>query len=144
MNLNLRWITLVDLLPLMLGYEPYGKLHCIQMEKANIIYVLVQAQLYLVLELCRAFEKIFREHLDGGRPGGDRIYGVFDNQLPSALRKLPFDRYLSLQNVKRVISEADGYQPHLIAPEQGYRRLIESALNYFRGPAEASVDAVIY
>ncbi|KAL5229420.1 hypothetical protein ABZP36_028196 [Zizania latifolia] len=102
------------------------------------------AQLYLVLELCRAFEKIFREHLDGGRPGGDRIYGVFDNQLPSALRKLPFDRHLSLQNVKRVVSEADGYQPHLIAPEQGYRRLIESALNYFRGPAEASVDAVHY
>ncbi|KQJ97871.1 dynamin-related protein 1E [Brachypodium distachyon] len=100
------------------------------------------AQLYLILELCRAFDKIFKEHLDGGRPGGDRIYGVFDNQLPSALRKLPFDRYLSLQNVKRVVSEADGYQPHLIAPEQGYRRLIESGLKYFRGPAEASVDAV--
>jgi len=100
------------------------------------------AQLYLILELCRAFDKIFKEHLDGGRPGGDRIYGVFDNQLPSALRKLPFDRHLSVQNVKRVVSQADGYQPHLIAPEQGYRRLIESSLNYFRGPAEASVDAV--
>jgi len=100
------------------------------------------AQLYLILELCRAFDKIFKEHLDGGRPGGDRIYGVFDNQLPSALRKLPFDRHLSVQNVKRIVSQADGYQPHLIAPEQGYRRLIESALNYFRGPAEASVDAV--
>ncbi|CAL4932363.1 unnamed protein product [Urochloa decumbens] len=100
------------------------------------------AQLYLILELCRAFDKIFKEHLEGGRPGGDRIYGVFDNQLPSALRKLPFDRHLSVQNVKRVVSQADGYQPHLIAPERGYRRLIESALNYFRGPAEASVDAV--
>ncbi|GJN20162.1 hypothetical protein PR202_gb07504 [Eleusine coracana subsp. coracana] len=100
------------------------------------------AQLYLILELCRAFDKIFKEHLDGGRPGGDQIYGVFDNQLPSALRKLPFDRHLSLQNVKRVVSQADGYQPHLIAPEQGYRRLIESALNYFKGPAEASVDRV--
>ncbi|OEL31299.1 Dynamin-related protein 1E [Dichanthelium oligosanthes] len=100
------------------------------------------AQLYLILELCRAFDKIFKEHLDGGRPGGDRIYGVFDNQLPSALRKLPFDRHLAVQNVKRVVSQADGYQPHLIAPEQGYRRLIESALNYFKGPAEASVDAV--
>ena len=76
------------------------------------------------------------------RPGGDRIYGVFENQLPSAMRKLPFDRHLSLQNVRKVISEADGYQPHLIAPEQGYRRLIDSSLNYFRGPAEASVDAV--
>ncbi|KAG6749222.1 hypothetical protein POTOM_046265 [Populus tomentosa] len=100
------------------------------------------AQLYTILELCRAFDKVFKEHLDGGRPGGDRIYGVFDNQLPAALRKLPFDRHLSLQNVRRVVSEADGYQPHLIAPEQGYRRLIESALNYFRGPAEASADAV--
>ena len=76
------------------------------------------------------------------RPGGDRIYNVFDNQLPAALRKLPFDRHLSLQNVKKVVQEADGYQPHLIAPEQGYRRLIEGALSYFRGPADASVDAV--
>lgn len=76
------------------------------------------------------------------RPGGDRIYGVFDNQLPAALKKLPFDRHLSLQNVRKIVSEADGYQPHLIAPEQGYRRLIEGSLSYFRGPAEASVDAV--
>ncbi|GMY29830.1 dynamin-related protein 1E-like [Fagus crenata] len=100
------------------------------------------AQLYTILELCRAFDRIFKEHLDGGRPGGDRIYGVFDYQLPAALRKLPLDRHLSLQNVRKVVSEADGYQPHLIAPEQGYRRLIDGALNYFRGPAESSVDAV--
>ncbi|KAF9689714.1 hypothetical protein SADUNF_Sadunf01G0120900 [Salix dunnii] len=101
------------------------------------------AQLYTILELCRAFDRVFKEHLDGGRPGGDRIYGVFDHQLPTALRKLPFDRHLSLQNVRKVVSEADGYQPHLIAPEQGYRRLIDGALNYFRGPAEASVDAIL-
>ncbi|KAL8112600.1 hypothetical protein AgCh_020067 [Apium graveolens] len=100
------------------------------------------AQLYTILELCRAFDRIFHEHLDGGRPGGDRIYEIFDYQLPSALKKLPLDRHLSLQNVKKVVCEADGYQPHLIAPEQGYRRLIEGALNFFRGPAEASVDAV--
>ncbi|XP_057487529.1 phragmoplastin DRP1E-like isoform X2 [Actinidia eriantha] len=100
------------------------------------------AQLYTILELCRAFDRVFKEHLDGGRPGGDRIYGVFDYQLPAAIRKLPFDRHLSLQNVRKVVSEADGYQPHLIAPEQGYRRLIERSLNYFKGPAEASVDAV--
>ncbi|GFZ02893.1 DYNAMIN-like 1E [Actinidia rufa] len=65
------------------------------------------AQLYTILELCRAFDRIFKEHLDGGRPGGDRIYGVFDNQLPAALRKLPFDRHLSLQNVRKIVSEAD-------------------------------------
>ncbi|QCD81469.1 dynamin-related protein 1E-like [Vigna unguiculata] len=100
------------------------------------------AQLYTILELCREFEQVFKEHLDGGRPGGDRIYIVFDHQLPAALRKLPLDRHLSLQNVRKVISEADGYQPHLIAPEQGYRRLLESSLHYFKGPAQASVDAV--
>ena len=77
------------------------------------------------------------------RAGGDKIYGVFDHQLPAALKKLPFDRHLSLQNVRKVVSEADGYQPHLIAPEQGYRRLIDGSLSFFKGPAEASVDAVI-
>ncbi|PKI33335.1 hypothetical protein CRG98_046278 [Punica granatum] len=100
------------------------------------------AQLYTILELCRAFDRVFREHLDGGRPGGDRIYGVFDHQLPAALKKLPFDRHLSTKNVQKVVSEADGYQPHLIAPEQGYRRLIDGSITYFKGPADASVDAV--
>ncbi|KAJ7298891.1 hypothetical protein O6H91_10G109200 [Diphasiastrum complanatum] len=100
------------------------------------------AQLYTVLELCRAFDHIFKAHLEGGRPGGERIYAIFDNQFPAALKKLPFDRHLSMQNVRKVVSEADGYQPHLIAPEQGYRRLIEGSLGFFRGPAEAVVDAV--
>lgn len=76
------------------------------------------------------------------RPGGEKIYSVFDNQLPAALKKLPFEKHLSMQNVRKIVSEADGYQPHLIAPEQGYRRLIESSLVLFRGPAEAVVDAV--
>ena len=67
---------------------------------------------------------------------------MFDNQLPAALKRLPFNQHLSLQNVRKVVSEADGYQPHLIAPEQGYRRLIDGSLGFFKGPAEASVDAV--
>lgn len=67
---------------------------------------------------------------------------MFDHQLPAALKKLPLERHLSTSNVRKVVSEADGYQPHLIAPEQGYRRLIDGSLGYFKGPAEASVDAV--
>ncbi|XP_010518059.1 PREDICTED: dynamin-related protein 1D [Camelina sativa] len=102
----------------------------------------VGAQLYTILGMCRAFEKIFKEHLDGGRPGGARIYGIFDYNLPGAIKQLPLDRHLSLQSVKRIVSESDGYQPHLIAPELGYRRLIEGSLDHFRGPAEASVNAV--
>ncbi|KAK7311502.1 hypothetical protein RJT34_09696 [Clitoria ternatea] len=53
-----------------------------------------------------------------------------------------FDKYLSMDNVRKLITEADGYQPHLIALGQGYRRLIESCLVSIRGPAEAAVDAV--
>jgi hypothetical protein len=100
------------------------------------------AQLYSILELCRAFDHVFKSHLDGGRTGGERIYQTFDQKLPAALKRLPFDKHLSMQNVRKIVAEADGYQPHLIAPEQGYRRLIESALQLLRGPAEAVVDEV--
>ncbi|KAF8379708.1 hypothetical protein HHK36_029153 [Tetracentron sinense] len=99
-------------------------------------------KLYAILEICRIFDQIYKDHLDGMRPGGDKIYNVFDNQLPAALKRLQFDKHLSMENVRKRITEADGYQPHLIAPEQGYRRLIESSVVTIRGPAEAAVDAV--
>lgn len=99
-------------------------------------------KLYSIVEICRIFDGIYKEHLDGVRPGGEKIYNVFDNQLPAALKRLQFDKQLSMENVRKLITEADGYQPHLIAPEQGYRRLIESSLVSIRGPAEAAVDAV--
>ncbi|KAL7121567.1 hypothetical protein ACP275_02G189700 [Erythranthe tilingii] len=99
-------------------------------------------KLYMIMEICRTFDGIFKEHLDGVRPGGDKIYNVFDNQLPAALKRLQFDKHLAMENVRKLITEADGYQPHLIAPEQGYRRLIETALITIKGPAEAAVDAV--
>ncbi|KAL8160051.1 hypothetical protein V2J09_001588 [Rumex salicifolius] len=99
-------------------------------------------KLYMIMEISRGFDQIFKEHLDGVRPGGDKIYNVFDNQLPAALKRLQFDKQLSMDNVRKLITEADGYQPHLIAPEQGYRRLIDSCLVSIKGPAEASVDAV--
>ncbi|XP_038987576.1 dynamin-related protein 5A-like isoform X2 [Phoenix dactylifera] len=99
-------------------------------------------KLYSIMEICRIFDGIYKEHLDGVRPGGEKIYNVFDSQLPAALKRLHFDKHLSMENVRKLITEADGYQPHLIAPEQGYRRLIESSLVCIRGPTEAAVDAV--
>ena len=56
------------------------------------------AQLYMVLEMARAFYDNFGDHLDGRKPGGDRITAVFEDKLPAALQKLPFDKYLSLQS----------------------------------------------
>nr|XP_010924511.1 dynamin-related protein 5A isoform X2 [Elaeis guineensis] len=98
-------------------------------------------KLYSIMEICRIFDGIYKEHLDGVRPGGEKIYNVFDSQFPAALKRLHFDKHLSMEKVRKLITEADGYQPHLIAPEQGYRRLIESSLVCIRGPAEAAVDA---
>ncbi|KAK9077683.1 hypothetical protein SSX86_006020 [Deinandra increscens subsp. villosa] len=47
---------------------------------------------------------------------------------------------VSCDKVRKIVSEADGYHPCLLAIKQGYRRLID--LDISRGPAEASVDAV--
>lgn len=96
---------------------------------------------YLVL-VSRSIHREFMIINVPRRAGGDKIYGVFDNQFPAALKRLQFDKNLSIDNVRKLITEADGYQPHLIAPEQGYRRLIEASLVCIRGPAEAAVDAV--
>ncbi|KAK8603534.1 hypothetical protein V6N13_096012 [Hibiscus sabdariffa] len=91
---------------------------------------------------CCLFDQNYKEHLDGMRPGGDKVHNVLDNQLPVALQRLQFDKQLPLKNIRKLITEADGYQPHLLAPEQGYRRLIESTFVTIRGQAEASVDAI--
>ena len=48
----------------------------------------------------------------------------------------------SVENVARIVAEADGYQPYLIAPELGYRRLVESGLRLFTKPAESIVHEV--
>ncbi|RWW43593.1 hypothetical protein BHE74_00050727, partial [Ensete ventricosum] len=102
-------------------------------------------KLYAIMEICRVFDQNYKEHLDGMyvRPGGEKIYNVFDSQLPAALKRLQFDKHLSMENVRKTVTEADGYQPHLIAPEQGYRRLIESSVVSIRGPAESAVHAIL-
>jgi hypothetical protein len=68
------------------------------------------------------------------RAGGERVLEVFDVKLKEAIYKLPFDKILTLKNVRNTINEADGYQPHIIAPEAGYRRLIEDGLTLLREP----------
>lgn len=35
-------------------------------EIVMFLSIMYQAQLYTILELCRAFDQIFKEHLDGG------------------------------------------------------------------------------
>ena len=67
--------------------------------------------------------------VDGGKGGGEQILHVFEKRLTDNIRKLDFDKILDPANVRRIVEEADGYQPHLIAPEMGYRRLLQVSLS---------------
>ncbi|KAK9812407.1 hypothetical protein WJX73_008699 [Symbiochloris irregularis] len=98
--------------------------------------------LHLVLQLCRQFEDAFAKCVDGGKNGGEVILTVFERRLTDNIRALDFHKILDPSNVRRIVEEADGYQPHLIAPEMGYRRLLQECLILFKGPAEIAVDEV--
>lgn len=97
---------------------------------------------HAVLTLARKFETAFCRLIDGGKGGGELILTVFEKRLPDAIEKQPFKKILEVNYVKRVIEEADGIQPHLVAPEAGYRRLLEEALGFLRDPSEKSVEEV--
>jgi len=97
---------------------------------------------HAVLTLARKFETAFGKLIDGGKGGGELILTVFEKRLPDAIEKQPFKKILEVNYVKRVIEEADGIQPHLVAPEAGYRRLLEEALGYLKEPSEKSVEEV--
>ncbi len=64
--------------------------------------------------------------------GGERILTVFEQRLTDNISKLNFTKMLDPKNVRRVIDEADGYQPHLVAPEMGYRRLVQECLTLLK------------
>lgn len=100
------------------------------------------AMLHMVLQLCQKLERAFERIVDGGKDGGEKILDVFELKLKEAINKLPFQKILTLKNVQMVVNEADGYQPHIIAPENGYRRLIEDGLSLLRDPAFAAVEQV--
>jgi hypothetical protein len=70
--------------------------------------------------------------VDGGKGGGEQILTVFEKRLSDNIKRLEFDKILRPDNVKRIVEEADGYQPHLIAPEMGYRRLLQECIVLFK------------
>lgn len=95
---------------------------------------------HLLLQLTRQFEEAFAAAVDGGKNGGEQILTVFERRLGDNIGRLGFAKILEPANVRRVVEEADGYQPHLIAPEMGYRRLLQECLALFAKPADTAVD----
>lgn len=96
----------------------------------------------LALELCREFEEKFLRHLTGGEGNGYKVVASFEGNFPNRIKQLPLDRHFDINNVKRIVLEADGYQPYLISPEKGLRSLIKSVLEMAKEPSRLCVDEV--
>lgn len=96
----------------------------------------------LALELCREFEEKFLRHLTGGEGNGWKVVASFEGNFPNRIKQLPLDRHFDINNVKRIVLEADGYQPYLISPEKGLRSLIKSVLEMAKEPSRLCVDEV--
>lgn len=96
----------------------------------------------IALELCREFEDKFLQHIMTGEGGGWKVVASFEGNFPNRIKQLPLDRHFDINNVKRVVLEADGYQPYLISPEKGLRSLIKGVLELAKEPSRLCVDEV--
>ncbi|KAF3439322.1 hypothetical protein FNV43_RR17599 [Rhamnella rubrinervis] len=96
----------------------------------------------LALELCREFEDKFLLHVTGGEGSGWKIVASFEGNFPNRMKQLPIDKHFDMNNVKRIVLEADGYQPYLISPEKGLRSLIRGVLELAKEPSRLCVDEV--
>eukprot|EP00249_Psilotum_nudum_P013635 c24435_g1_i1 orf=440-2686(+) len=94
------------------------------------------------LELCREFEDKFLDHINTGQGGGWKVVASFEGSFPKRMKELPLNDLFDINNVKRVVLEADGYQPYLLSPEKGLRSLIRKVLELAKDPAQLCVDEV--
>ncbi|KAK3132088.1 hypothetical protein QOZ80_6AG0515580 [Eleusine coracana subsp. coracana] len=122
-----------------------GKSQMVQDELARLGESMVQSPegtRAVALELCREFEDKFLAHITSGEGSGWKIVASFEGKFPDRIKQLPLDRHFDLNNVKRIVLEADGYQPYLISPEKGLRSLIKIVLEMAKEPSRLCVEEV--
>ncbi|WVZ92904.1 hypothetical protein U9M48_038937 [Paspalum notatum var. saurae] len=122
-----------------------GKSQIVQEELAKLGEQMVQGSegtKAIALGLCREFEDKFLEHIAGGEGAGWKVVASFEGKFPTRIKQLPLDKHFDMKNVKRIVLEADGYQPYLISPEKGLRSLIKGLLELAKEPAILLVDEV--
>ncbi|KAF2919728.1 hypothetical protein DAI22_08g157400 [Oryza sativa Japonica Group] len=122
-----------------------GKSQIIQEELAKLGEQMVQSSegtRVIALGLCREFEDKFLQHITGVEGGGWKVVASFEGKFPTRFKQLPLDKHFDMKNVKRIVLEADGYQPYLISPEKGLRSLIKGLLELAKEPSILLVDEV--
>lgn len=96
----------------------------------------------IALQLCREFEDTFLQHISSGEGAGWKVVATFEGNFPNRIKQLPLDKHFDINNVKRIVLEADGYQPYLISPEKGLRSLIKCVLELAKESSKLCVDEV--
>ncbi|MED6196139.1 Dynamin-2B [Stylosanthes scabra] len=122
-----------------------GKSQIVQDELARLGESLVstsEGTRAIALELCREFEDRFLQHITTGEGAGWKVVACFEGRFPDRMKQLPLDRHFDINNVKRIVLEADGYQPYLISPEKGLRSLIKGVLELAKEPSRLCVEEV--
>ncbi|TYK31047.1 protein transport protein sec24 [Cucumis melo var. makuwa] len=77
----------------------------------------------VALQFCRELEDKFLQHIATSEGAGWKIVDSFEGNFPNRIKQLPLDRHFD--NVKRIVLEADGYQPYLIFPEKASEEFLE-------------------
>ncbi|XP_008664674.1 dynamin-2A [Zea mays] len=122
-----------------------GKSQVVQDELAKLGEHMVQSSdgtKAIALGLCREFEDKFLENIAGGEGAGWKVVASFEGKFPTRIKQLPVEKHFDMKNVKKVVLEADGYQPYLISPEKGLRFLIKGLLELAKEPSILLVDEV--
>jgi dynamin GTPase len=70
------------------------------------------------------------------------VVSSFEGVLPKRIKSLPLDQMFEISSIKKLVLEADGYQPYLLSPEKGLRALVRKALELAKDPSKACVDEV--
>ncbi|KQJ98317.1 hypothetical protein BRADI_3g36167v3 [Brachypodium distachyon] len=140
---QIRTSIKVRLPNLLIGLQ--GKSQIIQDELAKLGEQMVQSSegtRVIALGLCREFEDRFLQHIAGGEGAGWKVVASFEGKFPTRVKQLPLDKHFDMKNVKRIVLEADGYQPYLISPERGLKSLIKGLLELAKEPSTLLVDEV--
>jgi dynamin 1/3 len=90
---------------------------------------------------CRGFERAFQVMLNEANVAF-KIRAVVEGHLPETLAKIPIEKRFNKNYTREICREADGYQPHLVSPERGIKRLVAEAMKLTSDHVHRFVDEI--
>lgn len=93
----------------------------------------------IAAQACRAYAALLRDALRDGAAQGARIVEAFEQRLDEAVEGVRLEVLFAPGAVKKMCTDADGTQPHLVAPEAGLRQLVAHAISQCLEPARECV-----